>query len=372
MDRKRKKSRKKKKILLYIAIVFLLILLLLIAILCIFSFYYSKLNIQRIASNETKIQEPSLNNKENTVMEQALSKETDVLPGSDTQEPNVDVKATEHLTESDKNEEVRNILLIGVDNDYLEGIEQRGNADGLVLLSINQNTKKIVMTSLLRDIDVPLDNGGHTKLTLAYPMGGTQLLVDVIEKNFDIPIDNYVLVNYLNIIEIVDAFGGIQVDVTEDELYWMQEKIYNLNILTQNEPYANIIPQDQSGVLNLNGIQTVAYMRIRYAGNGDYERTDRIRVVVMQLKEKARHMSLSELKKMADIVLPCIQTDLSAGDLLSLIANSFRYLKYEMVSNRVPIDGSFYETESVGSEVIVDFSVNREYLQRVIYEGQES
>ena len=265
-----------------------------------------------------------------------------------------------------------NILLIGVDNDNLSGLDDRGNADGLMILSINKNTKQVVLSSLMRDILASVPGEGYkTKLTLAYHYAGTQALIDTIETNFGVPIDNYIMVNYLSVIDIVDAVGGLELELTQDELYWMQPKIQNLNTLLGQDENANLIDPSQEGTLLLNGIQTAAFMRIRYAGDGDFDRTERARTVLMALADKARDLKMTEMLSLADRMLPQITTDLSQTRILSLLMSLPKYLGYDMVSNRIPAgDSWYYDNNSNGSFVVIDYSVNREFLYRSIYEGK--
>lgn len=267
--------------------------------------------------------------------------------------------------------DVTNILLIGVDNDNLEGMDDRGNADGLMILSVNKSTKQVVLSSLMRDVKVSVPGAGYkTKLTLVYHYEGLGTLIDTIEQNFGIPIDNYVMVNYLSVVDVVDAMGGIELEVTSDELYWMEPKIINLNELLGQDADANLIDPSQAGTLTLNGIQTAAFLRIRYAGDGDFDRTGRARTVLMALADKARDLNVMEILSLADRVLPQITTDLSQTGALSLLLNMPKYLGYDMVSNRIPIDDSWYfENSNNGSFVIIDLPVNREFLYRSIYEG---
>lgn len=267
--------------------------------------------------------------------------------------------------------DVTNILLIGVDNDNLEGLEDRGNADGLMILSVNKGTKQVVLSSLMRDVKVSVPGAGYkTKLTLVYHYEGLGTLIDTIEQNFGIPIDNYVMVNYLSVVDVVDAMGGIELEVNSDELYWMKPKIINLNELLGQDADANLIDPSQAGTLTLNGIQTAAFLRIRYAGDGDFDRTGRARTVLMALADKAKELNVVEIFSLADRVLPQITTDLSQSGALSLLLNMPKYLGYDMVSNRIPIDDSWYfENSNNGSFVIIDLPVNREFLYRSIYEG---
>lgn len=315
-----------------------------------FSYFYSRLNFQ-------------------------LSKE-DMISTLKENISSGDVEAGEELPIDEgwdyKSADVMNLLLIGVDNDYYDSMNDRGNADGLMILSVNKSTKQIVLSSLMRDVKVSVPGAGYkTKLTLVYHYEGLETLIDTIEQNFGVPIDNYIMVNYLSVVDMVDAMGGIELEVTSDELYWMEPKIKNLNLLLGQDGEANLIDPAQAGTLTLNGIQTAAYLRIRYAGNGDFDRTERARTVLMALADKARGMKMTEMLGLADRVLPQITTDLSQTRTLSLLMSLPKYLGYDMVSNRIPIDDSWYfENNSNGSFVIIDYPVNREFLYRSIYKGE--
>ena len=266
-----------------------------------------------------------------------------------------------------ESKDVTNILLIGVDNDNMAGMNDLGNADGLILLSINKGAKQIILTSFMRDIKVELPEGGYTKLTSSYHKGGTAMLIDTIEKNFGVPIDSYVLVNYLNVVEIVDAVGGITMDVSADELYHMEIKVRNINGLLGLDPNANMIPPENAGTLTLNGVQTTAYLRVRMAGNNDVERTERARNVLLKLKDKLMEMSVPELNSFANKALPCITTDMAHGDILKLMLGAVGYMNYEMLSNRVPVDGAFSYSQDGNAFVVIDYDINRAALQNIIY-----
>lgn len=265
---------------------------------------------------------------------------------------------------------VKNILLIGVDNDYAPGMDELGNADGLMIASINPKTCQVVLTSLMRDIRVQVPDSYKTKLTLSYHYGGTQQLIDTIEYNFGVPIDNYVLVNYISVVNIVDAAGGLPMEVTADELYWMDDKIRSVCELMGASYEDNMLSTDQAGELELNGIQTAAFLRIRYAGNSDFDRTERARRVVLGLKDKVAAMSLTELDSFANTVLPYITTDLTQPDIISLLMRFPALIRYDMVSDRIPIEGSYWFTDDAnGSFVDIDYDANKEHLQNSIYNG---
>lgn len=328
----------------------------------VFTTYSSKLNridagSQSVAVTPSPTPDTELTEKESAVLVDADAElKKNLAAGSD---------------KDFNSKDVTNILLIGVDNDYLGGMDQLGNADGILLVSINKETEQVVLTSFMRDSYVSAAGKDYnTKLTLTYHYGGIPLLIDTIEANFGVPIDNYVLVNYINVVDIVDAFGGLDMELNESELYYTQQKMDNVNDLTGQERGANSLEGVQPGLVHLNGTQVAALLRIRLDGGNDQGRTQRARQVVMGLKEKAVQMSFRELNDMANTILPCITTDLTQGQIFSLMLNGLRYLKYDMISSRIPYEGSYHnETIGGGAMVVMDYAANKEYLYRSIYEG---
>ena len=266
-----------------------------------------------------------------------------------------------------EDKDIINIMLIGVDNDYLPGMQERGNADGLVLVSINTNTKQIVMTSIMRDISIKIPDMYSTKVTLVYHYEGTDVLLDTLEYNFDIAIDKYVLVNYLNVIDIVDAMGGLEMEVTAAEIEGMETKIENLNTLTGDPPGTDVLTAEDAGIRLLNGKQVAALLRIRNTGNNDYGRTLRAREILTAMKDKAKEMSLSELNNLADVVMENVTTDMTTTDMLGLMIKAPAYMGYELISNRIPIEGSY---SSDGSFLYIDYEANVKALHDLILNVQ--
>ena len=265
---------------------------------------------------------------------------------------------------------VSNILLLGVDNDYLPSMDQLGNADGILLVSINENNKEVVMTSFLRDTRVRQPGWYNRKLTQIYHNGGTKLLIEAMETDFRIPIDNYILVNYIDLVEIVDALGGVDLELSEIEIKYMAGKISNINTLVGEDKGANAISTDQAGMLHLNGVQTSAYLRIRpSATDDDKGRTERARKVVIELLKKIQKMSIEEMIMFADTFFSNIETDMRDSDLMTIIGNSDEIFGYEMISDRVPRDGEYTPSNDGNAYVIPNFELTNKHLFESIYGG---
>lgn len=264
---------------------------------------------------------------------------------------------------------VTNILLIGTDG-RVKG-NKRTRSDAMILVSINKETKKIVMTSFMRDIYVEIPKGEdyHNRMNVAFAIGGPNLLFNTIKKNFGITVDKYVHIDFYNFMEIVDAVGGVDMDVTNDELKIMNHKyIYELNVALKQPLDKDFIWETQTGREHFNGKQALAYTRVRYVGNGDFERTERQRKVLLQIMEKTKKMSITELNKLADVTLPLIATNLSQGEVMGLLVNSPTYLTYEVETFRVPDEGTYRYEQAGDAEVLsVNFRMNRNRWHKLVY-----
>ena len=262
--------------------------------------------------------------------------------------------------------DITNILLIGVDNDNIGGIDARGDADGLILVSINNKSKKIAVTSILREVYIEPAEGQGNEATLVYHYYGLEKLIVGIEKALNVKIDNYMLFNYLDIIDIVDSLGGVDIELYNGEIQMLNQKVDSINFQLLNNEYENAeLPEDTEGLTHLNGIQTAGYMRIRLSDqtNNDFGRTQRIRNVIMAMKNKALALSLLELYSFVNATLPNITTDLTQGQTLSLMSKAISYKSYDIVSGRIPVDDSY---ETIDSAQHIDYEVNREYFMELI------
>lgn len=266
---------------------------------------------------------------------------------------------------------VTNILLLGIDNDNSEGFDERGNADGIMLVSINAKTREIVLTSFMRDTKVSVDPYRRDKLTHVYHDGGIELFKEVFENNFGIHIDNYALFNYLDIIDIVDALGGIDVEIAQEEFPDAEAKIRSVAELKGLNWEEYLINWYGPGVIHLNGVQVAGYMRIRpQFGGYDAGRTERARYVASCLMDKLYKKSLSEKFNFASMVLSKIETDMDSDDILKIALNAGKLRAYRRISDRIPIDGSYTsQNDANGFYIIPDFAVNNGHLDKSINQG---
>ena len=278
-----------------------------------------------VGSKMNKIQKAQL--AENQLSEEDLAgllvedptQETETVP-TETTEP----KPTD--PDYGKMGKVINVLLIG--QDAREGEESK-NSDTVILITVNKETKKITMTSFLRDSYVTLNNvvdsngkshGGSTKLTLAYALGyqwgGTlgamQVMDQVITNNFGPVVDHNIEVNMEAFDACINALGGVTITLDKDEAKYMN------NYFSKFDAEGREFFEGDNLV---DGWAAEVYVRTRHANNGDndYNRTNRQRQVVAQVLEKVKNMSVLELNKLVDQLLPLVATDMTNTDMTNYI-----------------------------------------------------
>lgn len=256
---------------------------------------------------------------------------------------------------------VYNILLIGLD--LRAGETWNGNSDSMILVSINTYVHEITLTSFMRDLYSIIPGvDGPKKLNYAHAKGGGPLLVETIESLYKIDIDNYASVNFYEMISIIDSLGGIDIEVTAEEASVANQ--YYVPYLASETGVDAANYQLTSGYVHLNGLQTVAYARIRYTSGSDYARTERQRKVLTLLFDKMKSLSLTDFNNFLNVTLPCITHNLDESTLASLIASATEYMTYTVVSNRVPYDGYYYTWNEM---LVPDFEYTINMLHSQIY-----
>ena len=245
--------------------------------------------------------------------------------------------------------DVINVLLIGTDR---RNPNERGRSDSMMLVSLNKVTKKIYVTSIMRDtyVDIP-GVSNNNRINAAYSFGGASLLMDTVERNFRVKVDKYVSVDFESFKKLVDYFGGVEITVSDAEA-------------------GQINGLDKGGTYLLNGEQALAYARIRYVGQGDFERTERQRRVLNILIDKCRSLSVFELGEIMDLLLPQVTTNMSKSEIFGHVLASPSYASYQIINQRIPCDGSWRYMTIRGMSVLgIDFEENFEFLKSTVYAG---
>lgn len=222
------------------------------------------------------------------------------------------IEVTEGIDE--KMNGYRTIAIFGVDsrsNELVKGTR----SDCIILATIDEKEKTVKLTSVYRDTYLELTGRSLDKVTHAYAYGGPALSMSTLNTNLDLNIKEFVTVNFESVVDIVNAVGGINMDITSAEVKYINPYIDEVNKVTHN----NASHITTAGKQNLNGVQALAYGRIRYTAGGDYKRTERMRDVMMAVMNKAKSMSVTKLNSLADTLLPKVYTNIKSGEIMGLI-----------------------------------------------------
>ena len=208
----------------------------------------------------------------------------------------------------------RNIALFGVDS-RSDNLEKGNRSDCIIIASLNNKTKEVKLISVYRDTYVQIQGHSLDKITHAYSYGSAQLALNTLNTNLDLNIKEFVTVNFDSVAEAVDELGGVTINVeTQEELKYLNSYIEETARVTgkSNAKVAS------TGKQKLNGVQAVAYSRIRYTSGGDYKRTERMRTVIEAMLNKLKTKSIGEINNFANKILPLVYTNISTGDIVSL------------------------------------------------------
>ena len=238
--------------------------------------------------------------------------------------------------------DVTNIMLIGSD---ARTLTQGGRSDTMMLLSINTRAKTIKLISFLRDTSVTIpgrDRNGdgvddYDKLAHAYAYGGFDLMAKTYEQNFRLKIDKYILVNFVTFEKVVDAMGGVTIELTERET----SQVPKAGI--RREPVDSGFQRigTKAGTYELDGYQALQYARIRKI-DSDFNRTGRQRKVIEALLEKAKSMNFGTLNNILNQCLPNVLTNMSGDELIGYALNAGTYKDFTIdTSFHLPADGEY-------------------------------
>lgn len=268
-----------------------------------------------------------------------------------------------------KEDGVTNILLIG--NDSRENGED-GRSDAMILLSISNKTKKIYMTSLLRDMYVDIPGHKGNRLNAAYSYGGAELLMETIEQNFDIHISRYVLVNFEAFANLVDAVGGVDLELTSKEVEYVNGYLVEYNILFGRPEGTDYFADTSGGMVHLNGPQALAYCRNRYIGT-DFGRTERQRKVLTAVIHNLPKAVLTNPQELIDGLMPNLTTNLTQAECYQLSLMAPKAVTYDIIQNSIPLEGTYKDATIREMAVLeVDFEANKKFLRENLYGDGDS
>lgn len=269
----------------------------------------------------------------------------------------------------------------GITNIALFGVDSRGDAgtftgrsDAIMVMSIDNIHHKIKLTSLLRDVRVYIGEGcpydsGYDKLNHAYMYGGPELAIRTINQNFGLDIQDYVTVNFAAMAEIVDAFGGVDIEVTDEEIYELNRNVRELAAENPDALSGPLVEYTGSaGLAHLDGNQAVGYGRIR-AIDSDNARAERQQEVLSALLGKVSSISKLEYPSIVSKLAPLCETSLSFDRIIGCAQIALTGFTIERLS--IPSDEEGYAfdyCEGGGWMWTYDVEQAGRHVRRFIYE----
>lgn len=255
-----------------------------------------------------------------------------------------------------------NIMLVGTDL-------SEARSDTMILCTVNRSTKTITLTSFLRDTYVDIPEYFPHKMNTAYALDGFTSLNNTLAENFGVRVDGNVAISFDSFISVVDLIGGVEIELTEDEVWYMMNTPWNGLDSSGWELYP--------GVQRLNGDQALAYSRIRDIddadGNyGDFGRTSRQRRVLSQMLQGCKSLSVVQMNTLLNEILPMVTTNLSTSQIIGYGLDVLPILSNVTIETRqIPAEGTYHldwVDQDGGMSVIWvdDFEANQDLLAQII------
>lgn len=279
-----------------------------------------------------------------------LNKDNVGIVDADDVDPNAD--EVQIAREDQKNKDVINVLLVG--SDSRDPNAELGRSDTMILASFNKAEGKATVLSFLRDSLVEIDGHGQSKLGHTFAYGGVGLTINTINQQFGLDVQDYVIINFENLVEIIDQLGGIQVMLTEEEAAYYRE---------------NGMPDIVAGNVTLTGSQALAHARNRSLDN-DFGRTERQRDVIYGIYNKVleQRNDPSTLLSLIQFCMTQVSTNMSVTELYEMATDVLSVDNLKTQQAAIPTEGTYeFGTYEEMSVLNIDLEANKDYIQELLY-----
>ena len=260
-------------------------------------------------------------------------------------------KSVKIAQEDPKDEDVFNVLLVGTDS--RDPNSDMGRSDSMMLVSFNKSKNKSTVVSFLRDSLVDIDGYGKSRLGHTYAYGGIGLTINTINKTYDLDIQNYITIDFENLVSIIDEIGGVKVFITEEEAEYYRQ---------------NGMPDIQSGDMTLTGSQALAHARNRTLGS-DFERTRRQRSVMYGIyRQIMAEKDASAILPLINYCMNHVKTNMSVTEIYDLAKQVLAIDNLRMQQASMPTEGAYQPVTYEGMDVLeIDIDANKKYLNELLY-----
>ncbi len=279
--------------------------------------------------------------------------------------PDDAININKEVAEQDLGTGYLNVALFGTDS--RSGQLDRGTrTDCIIVASLNKETKEVRMVSVYRDTLLDIEDGQLQKCNAAYAFGGPTQAINMLNKNLDLDIQEYVTVDWSAIANAIDLLGGVEIDVQEVEIKYLNKFVKETAKAAKKKAHE----VKKAGPQKLDGVQATTYARIRSTAGGDFTRTERQRLVIEKIVEQAQKADLSTINKIIDKVFPTVKTSFSVKDII-YYAKSF--MDYKLTENAgFPFDKTTDTISGLGSIVIpVTLDTNVAKLHEFLFDKKD-
>lgn len=268
----------------------------------------------------------------------------------------VDINYVNEKTSLEEEEGINNILLLGRD--------AVGLSDCIMVLTVKEKTKEIKLCSIMRDSWVEVPNYGEAIINWAVNIGGPECTLKTINNNFGLKLDKYIELDLTDLPKIIDKIGGLDFEITEDEVKIINAYINSINEMAKTkEPHI-----ERAGYQHFTGVQATAYCRIRYTEGNDFKRTERQRFIIEKIFNKISGLSVSEISNLMDYILPLVGTNLSYTEVVDISKNILSIGINKVSKNRFPNDGDHWSTWDYNDyQLRFDKKITSEKINEFIY-----
>lgn len=211
------------------------------------------------------------------------------------------------------------VALFGTDSRDSSDLSS-GNSDVIIIASIDNKTGDIKLASVYRDTCLKTGKEKYKKVNSAYAVGGPKNAVEVLNENLDLQIDDYIATNWSALATAINILGGVDINITDKEFKYINSYITE----TVNSTDIGSYQLTAAGPNHLDGVQAVAYCRLRYTDN-DFKRTERQRLVLSLLLEKAKTSDLATINNLITAVFPMTSSSIDTADIISVGKNILNY-----------------------------------------------
>lgn len=319
-------------------------------------------------ADPAEIASPSATPEEETNPEEEILAESEIDLHAEMEQTELTPEEQALLDIQKEEGDVVNILLIGVDR---RGKSGNSRSDTMLIATLDKVNKKLKLTSLMRDMYVPIPGKGSNRINSACVFGGPDLLMKTVNENFKLSIEHYVLVDFRIFEQVVDQLGGVTIEMSKGEVAEANDCIAGLNKQRGASLRSGFITK-RGGDVTLTGKQALGYARIRHFGNGDYARTSRQFKVLQEIFKNFRNENVIKQTQVLYDVLPLIETNLSSTEILSLATQAVQIDLGSLLHYRLPVEGKFKARSIRGMSVLLpDLPANAAKLHAFIYDATE-